>query len=149
MKLKTRYSAGLAIVCNKKILLMHTTGRADMHSYGIPKGGLEKSESNLQAAIRETQEESGIKVPKELIDKTEYTFVVTSQRYKYNKVVTYFIVHLKNISQIGLKDIKVPKNQLQLKEVDIAEFFDYRESMDRIMKSQAPVITTLLNKGLI
>lgn len=149
MKLETRYSAGLAIICNKKVLLMHTTGRADMHSYGIPKGGLEKSESNLEAAIRETQEESGIKVPKKLIDKTEHTFVVTSRKYKYNKVVTYFIVQLEDISQIGLTDIKIPKKQLQLKEVDIAEFFDYRESIERIMISQAPVITLLLNKGLI
>ena len=149
MELKTQYSAGLAIVYNKKLLLLHTTGRADTHSYGIPKGGVENSESNLEAAIRETYEESGIKVPEKLIGNHEYTFVVTSRKYKYNKIVTYFIVELEDLSQIGLKDIEVPKKQLQLKEVDIAGFFDYRECMTKIMRSQSPIITTLLNKGLI
>ena len=149
MELKKQYSAGLAIIYNKKVLLLHTQGRSLMHSYGIPKGGIEEGESNLEAAIRETYEESGIKVPEELINKNEYTFVVTSRNYKYNKVVTYFIVDVKNLSQIGLKDTNIPKNQLQLEEVDVAGFFDYKESMDRIMRSQAPVITTLINKGLI
>lgn len=149
MEFKAQYSAGLAIVYNKRLLLLHTTGRADTHSYGIPKGGIEDGESNLDAAIRETFEEAGIKVPRKLIGKHEYTFVVTSRKYKHNKTVTYFIVELNDLSQIGLKDIEVPKAQLQLKEVDIAGFFDYRECMDKIMRSQSSVITTLLNKGLI
>ena len=149
MKLKTQYSAGLAIVYNKKLLLLHTTGRAATHSYGIPKGGLEDNESNLEAAIRETYEESGIKVPINLISKNEYTFVVTSRKYKYNKTVTYFIVEIDDLKKIGLNGIEIPKSQLQLKEVDIAGFYNYRDAMNLIMQSQASVITVLLNKGLI
>ena len=149
MELKQQYSSGLVLVYDRKVLLLHTTGRNDSHSYGIPKGGLEDGETNIQAAIRETYEECGIKVPERLINKTEYKFVVTSRKYKYNKTVTYFIVELDDLSQIGLKDVEVPKSQLQLKEVDIAGFFNYKECMDKIMRSQSPVITTLLNKGLI
>ena len=149
MKLETRYSAGLAIVWNKKVLLLHTTGRGMAHSYGIPKGGIDGEENNLDAAIRETREECGIVVPSKLVDKNENTFVVTSRKYKYNKVVTYFIVEVNDLRDIGLKSPDISKSQLQLKEVDIAGFYDYREAMKLIMKSQAPVITTLLSKGLI
>jgi 8-oxo-dGTP pyrophosphatase MutT (NUDIX family) len=149
MKLETRYSAGLAIVWNKKVLLLHTTGRGTAHSYGIPKGGIDGKESNLDAALRETDEECGIVVPSKLVDKNEHTFVVTSRKYKYNKVVTYFIVEVKDLKDIGLKGPDISKSQLQLEEVDIAGFYDYREAMKLIMKSQAPVITKLLSKGLI
>ena len=149
MKLETRYSAGLAIVWNKRVLLLHTTGRGPNKSYGIPKGGIDKNESSLDAALRETREECGIVVPSKLVDKNESTFVVTSRKYKYNKVVTYFIVEVKDLKDIGLKGPDISKSQLQLEEVDIAGFYDYRDAMGLIMKSQAPVITTLLSKGLI
>ncbi len=149
MKLKQKYSAGLAIVWNRKVLLLHTTGRGMSSSYGIPKGGIDGKESTLDAALRETEEECGIVIPSKLVDKNENTFVVTSRKYKYNKVVTYFIVEVNDLRDIGLKSPDISKSQLQLEEVDIAGFYDYRDAMKLIMKSQAPVITTLLSKGLI
>lgn len=149
MKLEQKYSAGIAVIYDNKVLLGHSTGRGKYHSYGISKGGIEEGESNLDAAIRETEEEFGIKVPKKLINKDEYTFVVTSRKYKYNKVVYYYIMEIEDLSQIGLKDLEIPKSKLQLKEVDLARFMDYREAMDYVMQSQAPVITKLLSKGLI
>jgi len=66
--MKTKISAGLAIIYDNKVLLAHTTNRGWYGSYGIPKGGIEKGESKIQAAIRETKEEVGISVPKNLID---------------------------------------------------------------------------------
>ena len=85
MELKPRYSAGLAIIYDNKILLGHTTGRKSDTGYGIPKGGIEDGESHIDAAIRETYEELGLKIKRSLIDTTEYTFTVTSRKYKYNK----------------------------------------------------------------
>ena len=79
--LETRYSAGIAIVYNGKILLGHSTGRKSNTGYGISKGGIDEGESKLEAAIRETREEFGIKIPNKLIQKQEYTFVVTSRKY--------------------------------------------------------------------
>lgn len=149
MKLKTRYSAGLAIIYKGMILLGHTTGRKWYNSYGIPKGGIEKKESKIEAAIRETREELGIKVPRNLIDKTEYTFAFTSRRYKYNKVIYYYIVEIDDLSQLGLKDLVIPKNQLQVEEIDWAGFMDYREAKKRTMQSQQEVIEKLLGKGLL
>lgn len=148
-KLETRYSAGLAIVCNGQILLGHSTGRKSNTGYGISKGGIEEGESKLDAAIRETQEEFGISIPKKLINKQEYTFVVTSRKYKYNKVVYYFIVELDSLSQIGLKSEEVSKRQLQLKEVDAARFMKRDDAMSYVMQSQIPVMQRLTTMGLI
>jgi 8-oxo-dGTP pyrophosphatase MutT (NUDIX family) len=147
--LETRYSAGIAIVYNGKILLGHSTGRKSNTGYGISKGGIDEGESKLEAAIRETREEFGIKIPNKLIQKQEYTFVVTSRKYKYNKVVYYYIVEIDNLSQIGLKSEEVPRKQLQVKEVDVARFMDRNEAISHIMQSQIPVIQTLTTKGLI
>ena len=148
MEVKTKYSAGLAIIYKGQILLGHTTGRKWTNSFGIPKGGIDKGESKLDAAIRETYEEIGIKIPRKLIDSTEYTFVVTSRKYA-NKVVYYYIVMIDDLKQLGLKDLKVPKKQLQVEEIDWAGFFGYDEAMDKVMQSQREVIQKLLGKGLL
>ena len=146
--MKTKTSAGLAIIYDNKILLAHTTSRGWYGSYGIPKGGIDKGESKLDAAIRETREEVGITIPKNLIDKTEHTFTVSTKKYG-NKIVYYYVVQISNLSQIRLKDLKVPKKQLQLEEVDWAGFLDYREATKRIMKSQAILINNMVSKGLL
>lgn len=146
--MKTKKSAGLAIIYDNKILLAHTTSRGWFGSYGISKGGIDNGESNLDAAIRETKEEVGITIPKNLIDKTEHTFTVSTKKYG-NKIVYYYVVQISNLSQIGLKDLKVPKKQLQLEEVDWAGFLDYREATKRIMKSQAVLINNMISKGLL
>lgn len=146
--MKLKKSAGLAIIYNNMILLGHTASRGWWKSYGIPKGGLEKGESNLDAAIRETFEEVGVKVPKSLIDPTEHTFTVGTKKYG-NKIVYYYIVKIDDLSQIGLKDIKVPKSQLQIEEIDHASFMTYREASKRIMPSQGGLLTNLLNQGLL
>ncbi len=147
--MKAKESAGLAIVYDGKVLLGHTTSRGWYGSYGIPKGGLEAGESKMDAAVRETKEELGIKVPRSLINTTEHTFVVTTRKYKYTKIVYYYIVEIEQLSQIGLKDIKVPKGQLQTEEIDWAGFLDYKDCMKRVMKSQIPVISLLAGKGLL
>lgn len=149
MKLKQKYSAGLAIIYNGKILLGHTTGRKPGTGYGIPKGGIEEGESHLDAAIRETREELGIKVNRKLIDKNERTFAVTSRKYKYNKVVYYYIVNISDLSQIGLKDETISKSKLQLKEIDDARFFTKEEAESALMQSQKTILTTLTGNGLL
>ena len=147
--MKQKQSAGLAIIYNGMVLLGHTTGRDWYGSYGIPKGGIENGESYMDAAIRETYEEIGIKVPPSLIDPTEYTYVITSRNQKYNKIVYYYVVKINSLSQIGLKDLKVPKSQLQVKEIDWDGFMTYKEAQKRIMKSQISLINNLVGKGLL
>lgn len=148
-QLKICRSAGLAIVWQGQVLLVHTTGRKFKTGYGIPKGGIDPGESELQAAIRETFEEIGIKVPMASISPSSYTFAVTSHKYKYNKVVTYFIVEIDSLDQIGLKEPKVPKSQLQIDEVNDARFLDRKSAYAVTMKSQTELLNNLVNKGLL
>tara|TARA_B110000971_G_scaffold214290_1_gene246172 strand:- start:10667 stop:10999 length:333 start_codon:yes stop_codon:yes gene_type:complete len=54
-----------------------------------------------------------------------------------------------DLKQLGLKDLKVPKKQLQVEEIDWAGFFGYDEAMDKVMQSQREVIQKLLGKGLL
>lgn len=147
--LETRYSAGLAIIYKGQILLGRTSGRKDKRAFGIPKGGIEKGESKLDAAIRETREELGIKVKRDLINTQERTFTVTSKRFKYNKVVYYFIVEIDDLSQIGLKGLKVPKSQLDTKEINKARFFGFQEAKEKLMISQMSMLDNLMSGGLL
>lgn len=145
----TKQSAGLAIIYNKLILLGHATGNGWYGSYGIPKGGIEDGEDKISAAIRETFEEVGVKVSRNLINPTEHTFVVTSNKYKINKTVYYYVVEIDNLSQIGLKELKIPKSQLQIKEIDWAGFLSYTEALKRITKSQIGLLNNLKSQGLL
>jgi 8-oxo-dGTP pyrophosphatase MutT (NUDIX family) len=147
--LEERFSAGLCIVYNSKVLLAHTTGRNFKSGYGIPKGGIEAGENQIDAAIRETFEEIGVKVPKKLIDSTAYTFAVTSNKYKHNKVVYYYIVKINSLDQIGLNSEVIPKSKLQLEEINDARFIDRDTALKVTMQSQLTVINTLTNLGLI
>lgn len=146
--METQYSAGLVIIYDNKILLGHTTGRKWYGSYSIPKGMIELGESALDAAIRETREEVGISISKNLIDKHEHTFTLTSRK-GYTKIVSYYIVKINKLSQIGLNELKVPKTQLQIKEIDWAGFLDYDEAKKRIMSSQLTVLNNLVSIGLL
>jgi 8-oxo-dGTP pyrophosphatase MutT (NUDIX family) len=147
--MEKRESAGLAIVYQGKLLVAHTSGRNINTGWGIPKGGLEIGETPLQAAIRETYEEIGVKVKKHLINPTPRQFIVTSRKYKYTKVVTYFIVNIDNLKQIGLKDEVIDPKRLQLEEIDAAQFISLNSLKEMMMVSQQVVLTNLTNQGLL
>lgn len=147
--MKKKESAGLAIIYQGKLLVGHTTGRKIGRGWGIPKGGIEKGESALDAAMRETREELGVNVKQKLIDPTPHQFIVTSRKHKYTKIVTYFIVEIDDLKQIGLKDEVIKNKKLQLEEIDAAQFMSLRTLQDAMMVSQHSVLTHLTNQGLL
>ncbi|MDA9279962.1 NUDIX domain-containing protein [bacterium] len=149
MNLETKYSAGLAIIYDEKILLLRASERKHNKSYGIPKGKLEEGETNLEAAIRETREECGVNVPIDMIGTKEYTYSFVSQQHKFKKIVTYFIVRVDDLTQIGLESTDIPSIQLQTSEVDRGSFFNYEECLNVTSKSQLSVIFNIHNKSLI
>lgn len=80
-------SAGIVIVrfeeTGPKVLLMRAYSYWD-----FPKGGVEKNENKLMAAIREVKEESGIM---DLTFKWGKSFYQTEPYGKNHKVVSYFL----------------------------------------------------------
>lgn len=120
-------SAGLLIIQDNKILLGHPTSAPYYGSYTIPKGKVEKGESYLDAALRETVEEVGIEIDlNDIINKDNPFFInYEDTKGKIYKKLYYFVVQPK-------EEIILDKSKLQKKEIDWAGFLDYDDSMTRI-----------------
>ena len=58
--------ANAIIVCDGKLLLER---RADSNTWGLVGGGVKKTETALEAMVRETKEELGLRIPKERFEK--------------------------------------------------------------------------------
>jgi ADP-ribose pyrophosphatase YjhB (NUDIX family) len=127
-------SAGLVIIYNNKILLAHPTNAPWYGSFSIPKGEINEAEDLLDAAIRETKEEIGVKYGRTYIDQTPHMIEYKDKKGKTYKIVWYFI-------------IKVPappmEIELQLEEVDEAGFYDKEEATKRITPKLLPVLEHL------
>lgn len=93
--MKREFSAG-GIVFNSQgqvLLINNMALRESKKSYwGFPKGHLEPNESTSQAALREVEEETGIKAA--IVDKVgESKFFFTHQGEKIFKVVTMYLMN--------------------------------------------------------
>ncbi|MFW6225831.1 MAG: NUDIX hydrolase [bacterium] len=120
-------SAGLLIIKNNKILLAHPTKAPWYGTYTIPKGKIEKDESYIEAALRETKEEIGIEIKEEDIKNINKpkTIKYTNEKGEVYKILKYFIVE-------PSEEIKIDKSKLDKNEVNWAGFLDIHDSMCRI-----------------
>lgn len=140
-----KFAAGIAIVYNKSILLVHPTNASwQKNTLGIPKGKIEPGEDPLDAAIREVKEEVGIYVnPRNL-----YPEAFTSPKYNKSGEVEshliYFILNIENLSEIGLDSIRVPKSQLQIEEVDWAGFINIEDAYEKMNTYQRIILDRLM-----
>lgn len=137
-------AAGLAIIWENKILLIHPSNASWKNQpFGIPKGGIEPGEDLLTCAIRETREEVGISVNPELINKDEKYFVFYRRGIPYSRCA-YFEVRINDLKQIGLDSPKVPKEMLQVEEVDWAGFIPFEEAVEKLSRSQQIIAQRLI-----
>ena len=130
---KIAESAGVVIIQDNKILLVHPKNASWWYSWSIPKGGIEENETSRMAAIRETKEEIGLKVapynlqrfiPIEYLDKKGRVY----------KIVMCYIL------KDHPKKIKLEKLKLQKSEVDYVDFFDYSKAKKRINSQLKPLL---------
>jgi 8-oxo-dGTP pyrophosphatase MutT (NUDIX family) len=128
---KTQHSSGIAIICENKMLLCHSTDSKWFGSFMPPKGSIEAGESEAQAACRETFEEIGIKIQPEILGK-KHTIRYLRGMSSY-KEVFIFEYHIASLDKIGLGGEIIPKEMLQLEEIDEAKFMDYEEASVRIL----------------
>jgi len=123
-------SAGIVFIYDNKILLVHPTNAPWYGIFGIPKGLVETGETLFDAAAREVKEEIGLdyyKLDKEKINREVKEIDYTDKKGKIYKRVYYYVVHLKSIEH----EI-IPKENLQLEEVDWAGFLNYEEASKKI-----------------
>lgn len=134
-------SAGIVIRLNhSKLLLCRPTnktlrlksGMVDK-LWGPPKGGVDPGETTLDAVIRETREEIGIKIDTSQISNKKPILINYGNKNGsvYKKVYLY-LVDIQSTSQIGLESESVPNSFLQEEEIDMAYFMDKKEATQKL-----------------
>jgi predicted NUDIX family NTP pyrophosphohydrolase len=114
-----------------EVLLVHPSGDKNKTSaWSIPKGKKEKGETGLEAAVRETLEETGVKVDPNSLE--NFGFVI----YKSKKTVHCYA---------GKADSSM-KPQCASWEVDKAEFVEINKAKEVIHKQQIDFILRLESK---
>lgn len=132
-------AAGVAIIYQNKILLVHPTNSSwQRGTCGIPKGGIEPGEDEMEAAIRELFEETSIIVRPEQLEPSPYTVDIQSKKHGSWQLI-YFLCKIDELSEVGLHSERVPGEQLQLEEVDWAKFVG-RDEAYRITNNRQLII---------
>ncbi len=141
---KSHDAAGIAIVYDGKILLVHpANGSWVKPIMGIPKGGIEPGEDILEAALRELNEETGISLSADKLDLDIQTVHVFDKNGNPKHALHYFVCKIKDLSEIGLDSLAVPKTQLQKEEVDWAGFVNIKEAYGKVSKAQLIILDRL------
>lgn len=132
-----KISAGLAIIQDNKLLLVHPTNAPWFKTYSIPKGHVDKGEDILDAAIRETFEEIGVTFNKSEIDETSQNVIdYLDENGEVYKKVYFYIVY--PTVPLNPKEFK-----LQIEEVDWSGFLTKEEASKRIFGRFKPLINLL------
>ena len=138
-------SAGIIIILNnKKVLLAHPTNSRWTNTYSFPKGGIEEGESQIDAAIRELKEETSIEVSIDKIeDKKPIVILYNDKRGKIYKELYLFKVYINDISEIGLESETLPKEMLQIEELDWCGFLTKEEAKTKIFYRVADLLNLI------
>lgn len=130
------FSAGFLIRSDNKYLLCRAYGGRE--NWGVPKGHVEEGESALDAAYRETLEETGLDLRKFDIEVNPYIYQMYSLKKK--DVIVYFAEdksgvlidqHLKCTTYID-RDVKKP-------EIDKFLWLSKKDAKKIITKSQKDI----------
>lgn len=123
--------AGVAMVKTGRILLVHPTGAPEDATWSIPKGHQEPGEPTLTAALREVEEETGIRLPRHSLEGMPLILEPSPKRMLF-----YWVV---NATWLPIPDV-LPMEHLQLSEVDEARFVPTLDAEMLIEPWQMPII---------
>jgi 8-oxo-dGTP pyrophosphatase MutT (NUDIX family) len=86
-------SGGVVYTRDGDAIKIALCGRKAPPRWSLPKGTPERGESIVETAIREAQEETGLKVAvEEPIGSIQYWFVNPDQQTRYNKTVHFYLM---------------------------------------------------------
>lgn len=135
-------AAGIILVNkNNEILICHPTNH-NWETWSIPKGRLDEGEGFLDAAIRETYEETNIDLSKAIIFQE-----LEPQKYVHGKKIIhpFFILESKNpmidFNSFDLKcNSNVPEEQGGFPEMDAYEWTDFTNAKKLVHYTQSAAI---------
>jgi 8-oxo-dGTP pyrophosphatase MutT (NUDIX family) len=135
-----KITAGIVLLFNNKILLIHpTNGSWRNNTCGIPKGKVEDGEDVFEAALRELREETGILLEPSLVDPTPNSVDFYQAKRPSGKLV-YFVCEISSLDEIGLSDMRLPTSMLQVEEVDWAKFVGRDEAYSLVTSAQLIIL---------
>ena len=129
-KKRIETGCGVVISYKDKILLVHQINSIWWRSYSIPKGHQENGENYLEAVLRELKEEVGITIPDELINDSfkNSLYYMADENKNVKRELYYFFLRINSLFEIGMRDERIAKSDLQLEEVDWAGFVSLGEA---------------------
>lgn len=135
-KQKTRITAGIVFIYKNRILLVHPPNHKWSKTFSYPKGRIEKNESIIDCAIRETREEIGVNINKNLL-KNNKPYRIVNIDEEFNgliKIDYFYVLYLNDImfNKIFKNDYIIKKYKLQKKEIDWAGFLTKDQSLKKI-----------------
>ncbi len=146
-------SAGLLVYRKKsnkiEILLVHPGGpfwqNKDLNSWSIPKGEIDENEDKLTAAIREFEEETGLKIEEKDKKKIFYLGEVESR----NKILYVYALE-KNFGdnfeiKSNLIEIDWQGKKIKIPEVDRGEYFSLELAKEKLVPYQKEIVNLLMN----
>ena len=138
-------SVGFVILWENKILLAHPKKQSENNTWTIAKGKIEKDETYLQCAIRETKEEIGLDIDENLLPSNiEWkTIIYKNIKNKSYKKLHYIIINIINLSEIGLEKENIVYEKLSISEIDEARFMNKEEASTKIFWRQKELLNLL------
>jgi len=151
-----KVSAGILVYRKKngiEVLIVHPGGpywqNRDKNTWSIPKGEVDKHSDLLLEAIREFEEETGLKIDEK--DKRKIFYL--GEAKKYNKIVKVFCLEKDFGDDLEIKSnfIKIewpPRSGkiIEIPEVDKGGYFDLETAKQKLVRYQKGLIDMLVEK---
>lgn len=133
--------AGVAIIYDNKILLVHPTNASwQKPTLGIPKGKVEDGEDVLTASLRELKEETGISLDASMLSHEPHVVDIYDNIGNVKKQLIYFLCNLDSLESIHMDKLTIDKKNLQLEEVDWAGFLGPAEAYPKMAAFQRIIL---------
>lgn len=127
-----RITSGLVVLYRGSILLVQQRYDIANNHLSIPKGEVYQNENLLYAAIRETEEETGVLIPEEFIDPEPHLLNINSQNLR--RRIVYFVAKFPSDIQFPMIKIK------DRKEIKWAGLVECKRALSHIQKTQLTVL---------
>lgn len=134
-----KMSCGVIITNGTVILMLHVTKKSH---WDIPKGQKEENETNIEAALRELQEESGvILLPEQLIP----LGTISYNKEKDLSLFLYYTDILPQKDNMECSSYVNIANQISFPEIDGYKYMTWEEAINNTSKSLSSKLDNIKN----